>query len=605
MIFAGFGLILHLVGWTVFGLRRRPVDGPASRLKYRCLEFLLNMATGALGGCLAWLLATAMFPNPTFKSELFVCFAAPLYLLINLISLTVFAGFSSAWTEDEDREWWARMGGWVLIACVGWAALSVIDIFGPAVLTKLPQYLAPLGGLSGLITLLFGASSGSKATVEKETNGGVMDFLKDVAARIAAPVFAVFIAILLSALTSLLLLWLINRLGLTVVTRFKGSSQFSWLPDGMFHHLKVVIHSPVWLLLIFAASLLLVAFAFAWCINTNKFSLHAMYRNRLIRAYLGASRLHRSPNLFTGFDEDDDLYAAQAWPNAAVANLPANRGRSCLLHLVNMALNLVSGEELGWQERKAESFTATAMHTGNYELGYRRTEEYSGNKGISLGTAVTISGAAANPNMGYHSSPVVSFLLSLFNARLGVWLGNPGEKGNKTYTEPYPPWPMRTLIEEAFGLTNDNGPYVNLSDGGHFDNLGLYEMVLRRCHFILVSDAGCDPDFDFDDLGGAIRKIRVDLGIPIEFEKTSRLFPRSETEHLSEGRYCAVARIRYSAARKNPTFPHQSTADQFFSESQFESYRALGFYQVDRILHHWAGGSLDGLAHHIESVYLA
>jgi hypothetical protein len=633
--FGLFGVLLHLSGWFVYGMRKRPPDGRASKFRYRVLEFVLNLFTGALGGFLAWLGAAKLFPNPSLKSELFVCFAAPLYLVLFLLSLTVFAGISSAWTEDEDREWWARMGGWVLIACVGWAALSSIDIFGPAFLSKLPQYLAPLGGVSGLVTLLLGGGSGSGATNEKKSNGGAADFLKDVAPKLAAPVFAVFVAIGLSTLTSLLLLWLSNRLGLNIDRHFGTAAQFTMLPDGLFHHLKIIAHTPVWLLFSFSAFLLAFAFVLAIFINTNKFSLHAMYRNRLIRAYLGASRVRRAPNLFTGFDPDDNLYAWEVWPNRAAAGKPQNVGRKSLLHVINMALNLVSGEELGWQERKAESFTATALHAGNNGLGYRRTEQYGGPRGMSLGTAVTISGAAANPEMGYHSSPVVSFLLSLFNARLGVWLGNTGKMGNKTFRQQYPPWPMRTMIEEAFGLTNNRGKYVSLSDGGHFDNLGLYEMVLRRCHFIVVSDAGCDPDFNFEDLGGAVRKIRIDFGIPIEFAKLPRLYPRSEIPPPQDARYCAVARIRYSVAdgtspsddgwlvyikpaiykseprdvyqyaRVNPTFPHQSTADQFFSESQFESYRALGFYEVQQILRFWAGGDFDRLAHHVEAVYLA
>src|SRR5262249_39241180 len=156
--------------------------------------------------------------------------------------------------------------------------------------------------------------------------------------------------------------------------------------------------------------------------------------------------------------------------------------------------------------------------------------EYGGPGGISLGTAITISGAAVNPNMGYHSSPVVSFILTLFNVRLGAWLGNPGKAGNKTYRSNFPSWPARTTIEAAFGLTTDPNPYVNLSDGGHFDNLGLHEMILRRCHFIVISDAGCDVDFTFEDLGNAVRKVRIDMGVPVEFYKPFRLYSRSEKE---------------------------------------------------------------------------
>jgi len=102
-------------------------------------------------------------------------------------------------------------------------------------------------------------------------------------------------------------------------------------------------------------------------------------------------------------------------------------------------------------------------------------------------------------------------------ARLGAWLGNPGRAGAKTFDRSAPVQNVKPILDEMFGLTTDVSPYVYLSDGGHFENLALYEMVLRRCRFIVVSDAGADPSGTFDDLGNAVRKIRVDLGIPIEF----------------------------------------------------------------------------------------
>ena len=66
--------------------------------------------------------------------------------------------------------------------------------------------------------------------------------------------------------------------------------------------------------------------------------------------------------------------------------------------------------------------------------------------------------------------------------RLGAWLGNPGPAGDKTFQLGYPHFSVGPIIAEAFGVTNDTSPYVYLSDGGHLENLGLYEMVLRRCH---------------------------------------------------------------------------------------------------------------------------
>lgn len=149
--------------------------------------------------------------------------------------------------------------------------------------------------------------------------------------------------------------------------------------------------------------------------------------------------------------------------------------------------------------------------------------------------------------MGYHSSPLVTFVLTLLNVRLGAWLGNPGPAGDKTFQLGYPKLSVRPIIAEAFGLTDDCNPYVYLSDGGHFENLGLYEMVLRRCHYIVVSDAGQDPLCSFSDLGGAVRKIRIDLGIPIDFGPMSIFARSNKKSQNTRGRSCAIGKILYSA----------------------------------------------------------
>jgi len=280
--------------------------------------------------------------------------------------------------------------------------------------------------------------------------------------------------------------------------------------------------------------------------------------------------------------------------------------------VVNMALNLVKGDNLAWQERKAESFTATPLHAGSYRLGYRSAAEYGG--GISLGTAVTISGAAASPNMGYHSSATLAFLMTLFNVRLGWWLGNPGPHGEGPHDREGPAFALRPLLAEASGDTNDEYPYVYLYDGGHFENLALYEMVLRRRRYIVISDACCDPNYAFDDLGNAIRKIRTDFGVPVDIVGKIEMFPRAADGKPVEGQYVAIGRIRYKAidgpdavdgiliyikpgiyksdffprdvynyAQLSAAFPHESTSDQFFSESQFESYRMLGRHVINEI----------------------
>jgi hypothetical protein len=136
-------------------------------------------------------------------------------------------------------------------------------------------------------------------------------------------------------------------------------------------------------------------------------------------------------------------------------------------------------------------------------------------------------------------------------------------------------------------------------------------MVRRRCRFVVVSDAGCDPDFGFEDLGNALRKIEVDLGVKITVEKLETLRKRGMGFDVGLDKpYWAIGDIDYGIgtekgfllyikpcyhgtegagirayALANRAFPHQTTGDQFFSESQFESYRALGFEITDKLLH--------------------
>ena len=214
--------------------------------------------------------------------------------------------------------------------------------------------------------------------------------------------------------------------------------------------------------------------------------------------------------------------------------------------------------------------------------------------------------------MGYHSSPLLTLVMMFFNVRLGWWLGNPGVHGQRTYEQAFPKPSIKPMLAEAFGLTDDTSRHVYLSDGGHFENLGLLEMIVRRCHVIVLSDASADPDCDFTDLANALRKIRIDLGVPITVRGDMRIVSRTKDRHKLVAPYCALADIDYrevdgpeavngvllyikpcfyggeptdvfNYASAHETFPHESTADQFFSESQFESYRMLGFHTMQTI----------------------
>jgi hypothetical protein len=194
-------------------------------------------------------------------------------------------------------------------------------------------------------------------------------------------------------------------------------------------------------------------------------------------------------------------------------------------------------------------------------------------------------------------------LLTIFNIRLGRWIGNP--RHTKTYRNSGPTISIKLLISEIFGLTKSDTKYVYLSDGGHFENLGIYELVHRRCRFIIAVDAGADPQFKFDDLGNAIRKCRNDFNVNITID-VSKIRERDDDQFNAWP--CAIGNIEYSDtetgtllyikssmmkdapedilnyATQNPTFPHETTGDQFFTESQFESYRYLGYHIGMKVL---------------------
>ena len=145
----------------------------------------------------------------------------------------------------------------------------------------------------------------------------------------------------------------------------------------------------------------------------------------------GANDPGRRPDGFTGFDQYDNLRVGDLWEPPAPQSAPKTWRP---FHVINIILNLASSKSLAWQQRKGISFTVTPKFCGaaDDDFGYRRTKEYGDpGDGISLGTAMAISGAAVSPNMGYHSSPSIAFLLTFFNVRLGWWLGNPGAAGDR------------------------------------------------------------------------------------------------------------------------------------------------------------------------------
>jgi hypothetical protein len=568
------------------------------------------------------------------SGRLYAAVAVPALLIILSGCGTLIAGFTSYFTDVDDQEWWARVGAWILIVAVSWSGFHLLVLSGPrifvdayALILKQTWSWASLKGLvtivigivSGAISLFGGYSSKTPAHgSEEKGEQHPSSILAAIALPVSAAIFAAFIVIFLAQVTN----WLLAAAPGEMLNSF--ANWISGRSDSLMLDLnkptELVYHTPGFVLVLMGIVLIALGALLGRMINTNKFSLHYYWRNRMMRAYLGATRnpdeRKKTRNRFTDFDNSDNLRMYQ------LSQKP--------LHVVNVALNLAGGEKLEWQDRRAESFTMSPLHCGSYWLGYRDSKDYAlnrDNQGISLATAVAISGAAASPNMGYMmTSPIVRIIMTLFNIRLGFWLGNPGPNGGQTYKLDSPRESVRPIVEEALGLTDDQNPYVYLSDGGHFENFGLYEMILRRCRFIVVSDASTDTNYAYESLAMAIRQIRVDFGVPIDMGEM-QFGNQPDAGH----NYCAVGVIRYSCVDRpggsgtpaenaeydgvlvylkpsligdeprdvlnyhdtSSTFPQESIADQWFSEPQFESYRALGSHMVETIHNAPAAVKLD------------
>ena len=577
---------------------------------------IVAMAAGTGGAIWAvtnFVLWDASNPTRSMTWAGYVTMGPPLVLVGFVLGTVIFVGLSSRFLQDADREWMARAMGAILLFCVAWTGVCAVVLLLPrwalgwrawghgalAAATAASAWLSTLGGPP---------PQGSPQT------NTTRDRLLGLASMLAAPVFLALLAGALSVLTNMILVAVGSAMPAGVpALGFSAPAGPNGEPVSWMDHDAVLTRTPLGLLSLVTLTLVGVSVLMARFVNINTFSMHGMYRDRLVRAYLGASNLGRQASRFTGFAANDNIKLADLAPS----------GRAPL-HVLNFALNLVGGNRLDWQQRKAEAFTATPFHCGSRGVGYRPSSEYGG--GISLGTAIAISGAAASPNMGYHSSSAVGAIMTLFNARQGCWLGNPGQAGAITWRHPSPQRAVRLIVNEALGQTSDESEYVYLSDGGHFENLAMYEMVRRRCRTMVVLDGGCDPEFRYDDLGDALRKIRIDMGITIDFDEEQMRPLRARQ------RRCAVGTIRYSAvdgpgtdgrliyikamlvgtespdvlsyAAANPTFPHQTTSNQWFNESQTESYRSLGLQTVDDMCSGWQGATLDELREHLAATTL-
>jgi hypothetical protein len=524
----------------------------------------------------------------------------PLFVGVLLVGGVLHIGLIGRRMTDGHREWWGRLGGWLGIYATSWMFLFGMALYSPYLVGQALGHRAKIGSLlvwaaATVSGVLYGKSDKTAGiSISSSTKQKAIHYL----ARSTPYIFILGLLILLSVLDA------------EIASRLGGGTS-----DSMLHRENLKIASAVlglptrggfskWAVLA-CAGLFGIAAALAWRVDVNEFSVHYLYRNRLVRCYLGASVKNRKGQPFTGFSEKDEI---------PLADLKIAQGLP--FPILNTTLNVVRGEELALQTRKARSFAFTPMHVGftrpipgkgDYEANYRLTSRLATGKpecpnGARLGTAMAISGAAVSPNMGYYSAPDLAFLMTIFDVRLGWWLANPSREP-KYWKRGSPVFGFFRLLCELAGETDDNSRYVYLSDGGHFENLGMYELVRRRCKLIIACDASCDPGCGLGDLHNAMERCRVDFGVSITIDAdqvagiTPAGSPGRAAAHYATGAiqyepgnpeadgrliYIKPALLKTDAADvlgyslTNAAFPHDSTTDQWFDEGHFENYRALG-----------------------------
>ena len=497
-----------------------------------------------------------------------------------VVAVSELLGSMATHRADVHRAWAARLGGWMLGAVVGWTLLAGFAL-------------------------------------------GVTRLFRDPSLRLAAAVVAgAFV------LTAAALVWLMarglrqRRHALTLACTMSSLALLlpmaaAWLTRDS--QGELLSARTLWWTL---AGCMAGLYVLASLCNVNRHSLHAVYKQGLVRSFLGASRLSvhnpdveprkplaqtdpeapqfqpRRPQPSTNIDDDD---------NPALAWLASKPGRSMPLLLINAAVNGVSLRDREGRAPRQWPFTFSQEFTGSPAdgIGYAATREFHADdpsQRLSLGGAMAVSSAAMSPIAGGATHPLRAFVLGLLNARLGMWIGNPQHP--KDVRRGKPNLGGLTVLREMLGLRSLFGKSIHLSDGGHFENLGIYELVRRGCTRIVAIDASCDPHYEFADLADAIRRARLDLHVKIHPRDDWRILPPSPTvattarswmwfdidygAGLPSGLMLYVKPAIYAHdqtqlraevlnyAREAPDFPHESTLNQQYSEKQMEAYRLLG-----------------------------
>jgi hypothetical protein len=362
--------------------------------------------------------------------------------------------------------------------------------------------------------------------------------------------------------------------------------QHHWRPDRKFiPELSLLQLRTNWFVYLGALILWLFNYSF---VNVNRMSLNPFYRDRLSRTFL----IRPSE---TGVEPADGLLLSELRQDQSAAPY----------HLINAALNLQGMRDPQLRQRKTVPFLLSKRFCGCEYTGYCETSSLEKiDRDLNLGTAMAVSAGAAGPTMGVKTVKSLTLVMTLLNIRLAYWLPNPSWIGRNKwwYWLVHRNPGLACLITEAMGTPSNRFRFINCSDGGHIENLGMYELLRRHCSTIVCVDAGGDPKFEFLDLTTLQRYANIDLNVQIEIDPKP-LLPNEKG--VSQRQY-VTGKISYPNGqigtliylklaycddepeyvrfykRNVPLFPHESSADQFFDETKFEVYRALGEHVAQR-----------------------
>lgn len=350
----------------------------------------------------------------------------------------------------------------------------------------------------------------------------------------------------------------------------------AWLIVTALASLKIPMLETAWPLVY--AALIVVGFTSLFT-DINAASPQRFYRDRLARTYL----IDTQGKPICGGSEKLSML---------------NPSHRAPYHLLNATLNIPGTDRADIRGRRSDFFLLSKYYCGGQTTGVIPTAKWEEGDGhLDLATAMAISGAAAAPNMGTNKASRFRYLFAMLNLRLSYWLKRPDKRAWLRLN------PTLYFWHELRGNMSEKLPYLNLSDGGHIENLGIYELLRRRCKFIIAIDGEADPNRSFGGLLTLVQLARIDFGIDIDPDLSDL---RADDQGIGQSHF-ELFRIRYPGGgqgvlvyikasmtgneseflkryrQEHPDFPHESTAKQLYSERQFEAYRSLGEHIAEEL----------------------